>query len=112
MTTTTSPKPSNTDRTVVADRKVVTTNDRNPWTNWVLAAVAALVIVVVGFFALGGDADLDIDNGNIDIEAPAADLDVEAPDIDVDLPSVDVDVESGDIDVEEADVEADASTDG
>jgi len=83
--------------------------DNNNWMKWLLAALAVAALVIIGFFALGGDADLDVDRGDVDIDAPSLDVDVDAPDVDVDLP--DVDVEGGDIDVDDADADADASAD-
>jgi len=80
--------------------------DDNSWMKWLLAALAVLALVVIGFFALGGDADVDIDGGNIDIDVPEVDVDVDAPDIDVELP--DVDVDPGSVDIEDGDAEANA----
>jgi len=95
-------------------------NDDNNWIKWLVAALAVTALVIIGFFALGGDADVDLDPGNVDIDAPSLDVDVDAPDVDVDLPDVDVDapaididapdvdIEGGDIDITDADAEADA----
>lgn len=49
----------------------------------VLAILAVIVIVVVAFFALGGDADVDSEGGDIDL--PETDVDVEPPDIEGDV---------------------------
>ncbi len=96
-------------------------DDRGSKAGWLLAGLALLAIVVIGFFALGGDADVDVEGGDVDIEAPSIDADVDAPSIDVDVPETDIelptiDVEGGsidsegsfDVDVEEGDAEADA----
>lgn len=80
------------------------------WLVALLAVLALLAIAVVLFFALGGDADVDTEPGNVDVEAPDVDADVEPPDVDVEAPDadVDVDVDPGDVDVDDADAEADA----
>lgn len=48
---------------------------------WVLAILVILAIVVIGFFALGGDIDFDSEG---ELEVPEMDVDVNPPDIDVD----------------------------
>lgn len=75
---------------------VVNRRDDNDWMKWLLGALAVAALVVIGFFALGGDADVDTNPGSIDIEAPEIDADVDAPDIDVD------------VDIDPANAEADA----
>jgi hypothetical protein len=76
------------------------------WIVWMLVALAAIVVVGGLFFALGGDADVDVDPGSVDVDAPSADVDVDAPDVDVESP--DVDVDPGSVDIDDADAEADA----
>ena len=88
------------------EANAIRVNNDNPWSRWILGALAAAALVIVAFFALGGDADVDVESGNIDVEAPSAAVDVDAPDIDVEAP--DVDIEGGDIDIDEADAEAEA----
>jgi hypothetical protein len=75
----------------------------------VLGLIAAIVIAVVLFFALGGDADVDSDGGDIDVEAPQTDVDIDPPEIDAEAP--DIDVDPGELDIEEGDAEADADAD-
>ena len=77
---------------------------------WLLPLLAALALAVVLFFVLGGDADVDVDSGDIDIEAPDVDADIDAPDVDLEAP--DVDVDPGSVDIEDGDAEADADNDG
>lgn len=74
---------------------------------WLIALLALLALVVIAlilFFALGGDADVATEPGSVDVETPDADVDVDAPDVDVEAP--DVDVDPGDIDVEDGDADA------
>ncbi|MGH1504118.1 MAG: hypothetical protein ACRBI6_11220 [Acidimicrobiales bacterium] len=73
---------------------------------WVLAAVAAVVLAVILFFALGGDADIDAEPGSVDVDAPSLDVDVDGPDIDAEAP--DIDVDPGSVDIEDGNAEADA----
>ena len=71
---------------------------------WMWVAVGLLVLAglaVILFFALGGEADVDVDGGDVDITPPAVDADVNAPDIDVEAP--DIDVDPGGVDVDPAD---------
>jgi len=81
-------------------------DDNNSWIKWLLGALAVAALVIVAFFALGGDADVDLDPGNVDIDLPNVDVDVDAPDVDVDMP--DVDVDGGGVDIKDGDAEADA----
>ncbi|WP_420451801.1 hypothetical protein [Ilumatobacter sp.] len=78
---------------------------RPKWLVPLLAIAAIAVLVIGGFFVLGGDADVEVDPG--DIEAPDVDVDLDAPDVEITTPDVDVDVDPGDVDVEEGDAEAD-----
>ena len=80
---------------------------------WIWALLALLVIaaiLIIGFFALGGDVDGDTEGQlDVNVETPESDVDVDAPDIDAEAP--DVDVDPGSLDVEEGDAEADAGND-
>lgn len=67
---------------------------RSPW-GWLLAIVAAVAVAVVLFFALGGDADVDVDGGDIDVQTPDVDTDIDAPNVDAD-----VDINEGDADAD------------
>lgn len=76
------------------------------WWMWLLAALVIAALVVIGFFALGGDVDADQEGElDVNVETPETDVDVDGPDIDAEAP--DVDVDPGSIDVEEGDAEAD-----
>lgn len=90
----------------------------NNWWKWLVALIIAIVIAIALFFALGGDADVDVEPGEapeVDIdpgEAPDVESDIEAPDVDVESPDVDIDVDPGDIEVDEATADANAENDG
>ncbi len=99
----------------------IKSNESNDMWKWVAGLLALIAAVVLAFFLLGGDADIDAEPG--DIELPAVDADVDAPDVDVEtpdtdieLPDVDVDVDPGsvdtegdlEVDVDEGDAEAEA----
>ncbi|WP_420451710.1 hypothetical protein [Ilumatobacter sp.] len=79
------------------------------WLLWLLGLLSIVAVVIGGFFLLGGDADVDVDPG--DIEAPDVDVDVDAPDVDVTTPDVDVDVDPGDVDIEGGDADAELDPD-
>lgn len=51
---------------------------------WVLGILVILAIVVIGFFALGGDIDFDSEG---ELEIPETDVDINPPDLDVDVDS-------------------------
>jgi hypothetical protein len=92
-----------------ADRDRYADGNRNDnggsnWWKWLLALLVIAGLVIGGFFLLGGDADVDVDPGQI--EAPDVDADLDAPDVDITTPDVDVDVDSGDVDVQEGDADA------
>jgi hypothetical protein len=72
---------------------------RHPWIA-LAVVVAVAVLVVAGFFLLGGEADVDVDGGQVDVTPPAADVDVNPPDVDVEAP--DISVDPGGLDVDEA----------
>ncbi len=72
---------------------------RSPWA-WIIGAVVVVAAVVGLFFALGGDADVDVDGGDVDVQTPDIDADVDAPNVDAD-----VDINDGEAD---ADADADA----
>lgn len=86
---------------------------QNGGKKWLWALLALLVIaaiVIIGFFALGGDVDSDSEGQlDVDVETPETDVDVDGPDVDAEAP--DVDVDPGSVDVEEGDAEAEAGTD-
>lgn len=84
-------------------------NGSNSWLKWLLAALVLLALVIGAFFVLGGDADVDVDPGDVDVTAPDVGVDVDAPDVDVEAP--DVDVDPGDIDVDDASADADLDPD-
>lgn len=81
---------------------------RPSWLGWVIAAIAAIVLAIVLFFAIGGDADVDVEPGSVDVDVDSGsvDGDVDAPDVDVEAP--DIDVDPGSVDVDDAEAEADA----
>lgn len=80
------------------------------WWIWLLAALVIAALVVIGFFALGGDVDADQEGElDVNVETPETDVDVEGPDIDAEAP--DVDVDPGSLDVEEGDAEAEVEGD-
>lgn len=83
-------------------------NQGSKWWMWLLAALAVIALVVIGFFALGGDVDTD-QQGELDVnvETPETDVDVAPPDIDAEAP--DVDVDPGSIDVDDAEAEAEVT---
>lgn len=68
-------------RTTGSDKIDHDDDNSNGWWRWLFAALVVIGLVIGAFFALGGDADVDVDPGDIDIEAP----DIEAPDVDVDV---------------------------
>lgn len=75
------------------------------WWIWLLAALVIAALVLIGFFALGGDVDADQEGElDVNVETPETDVDVEGPDVDAEAP--DVDVDPGSLDVEEGDAEA------
>jgi len=65
-------------RTAAGARSLKAQQDDNSWIKWLLGALAVAALVIIGFFALGGDADLDMDSGDVDVDLPAVDVDVDA----------------------------------
>ena len=69
---------------------------RSPW-KWVLLALLIIAAaVVIGFFALGGTADVDTEG---DLEVPGVDVDVNSPDVTVETdeaPPAEADAEDPD----------------
>lgn len=52
-------------------------------TMWIiLAVVVIIVLAIIAFFALGGDADVDSEG---DFEVPETDIDIEPPDVEGDV---------------------------
>jgi len=47
---------------------------------WLLILLLLVALAIAGFFALGGDADIDTKG---DLEVPQVDVDVKTPDVDV-----------------------------
>ena len=87
----------------VRERHEIVDERRSPMP-WILGILAVVALVIVLFFALGGDADADGEPGDVDL--PELDVDVDAPDVDLEAP--DIDVDPGDVDIEEGDAEAEA----
>jgi hypothetical protein len=65
--------------------------------NFLVVLVLTGLIVLLGFFLLGGNLNLDLTPGNVDVRPPDANLDVQAPQVEVNPGNVDVEPPSIDI---------------